>query len=178
MNSNLLKALIDNLQEFREYDVVVSEIYGYVEPFYDLRMFINVIKTLNFFIQTTYYITGTNDYVNMLAKEFNPSSLEKIQKAIDIFFQEVENKKIDYFQLNSSKKEVFYRLFFIFIIFFKFIDSFMEFLNDLMGFYKKFFNTPYSANVLSSISAMIGILNIILTFIFYSFLYLLIYLLF
>lgn len=107
MNSNLVKALIDNLQEFREYDVVVSEIYGYVEPFYDLRMFINVIKTLNFFIQTTYYITGTNDYINMLAKEFNPSSLEKIQKAIDIFFQEVENKKIDYFQLNSSKKEVF-----------------------------------------------------------------------
>jgi len=107
LTSNLVKALIDNLQEFREYDVVVSEIYGFVEPFYDLRMFINIIKTLNYFLQTTYYMNGVNDYINSLAKEFNPSSLEKIQKAIDIFFQEIENKKIDYFQLSNSKKEVY-----------------------------------------------------------------------
>ena len=107
LNFNLVKALIDNLQEFREYDIILSEIYGFIEPFYDLKMFINVIKTLNNFLQTTYYMNGINEYTNALAKEFNPTSLEKIQKAIDIFFQEVENKRIDYFQLNNSKKEVF-----------------------------------------------------------------------
>lgn len=98
--------MIDNLQEFREYDVILSEIYGLIEPYYDLKMFINVIKTLNSLLQTTYYINSSNDYTNSLAKEFNPTSLEKIQKAIDIFFQEIENKKIDFFQLNHSKKEV------------------------------------------------------------------------
>lgn len=106
LNFNLVKGLIDNLQEFREYDLILSEIYGFIEPFYDLKMFINVLKTLNNFIQTTYYMNSVNDYVNALAKEFNPTSLEKIQKAIDIFFQEIENKRIDYFQLSNSKKEV------------------------------------------------------------------------
>lgn len=106
LNFNLVKALIDNLQEFREYDVIISEIYGFVEPYYDLKMLINVMKTLNNFLQTTYYIDAANEYTNSLAKEFNPTSLEKIQKAIDIFFQEIENKKIDVFQLNHSKKDV------------------------------------------------------------------------
>ena len=102
----MIKGLVDNLQEFKEYDLIFSEIYGYMEPSYDLKMFIDVIKTLNYLVQDPIFSDSNNDYMTILLKEFNQNNILKIQKAIDTLFIDIQNKQIDYFVLSNSNEEV------------------------------------------------------------------------
>ena len=49
LQSNFFKGLIDILQEFKQSDELVAEIYGYKDSVYDFLFLDNIFKTLNFF---------------------------------------------------------------------------------------------------------------------------------
>ena len=97
LQNGFFKALLDILQDFKQFDSLIEEIYGYKDPQYDFTFLGNVFKTLNFFLESGLECLGLdNDFMGLLLKELQLSAFEKIQKTLETLFSDIAYKRIDF----------------------------------------------------------------------------------
>lgn len=49
-----MKGVVDNLTQFKLYDKVLSEIYGFLDPTYDFKYLINSLKILDLILKSAF----------------------------------------------------------------------------------------------------------------------------
>ena len=108
LQSNFFKGLIDILQEFKQSDELVAEIYGYKDSVYDFLFLDNIFKTLNFFLENAMEcLTLDTELIELIIfKELNLNTFGKIQKMLDLLFSDINYNKIDFFMIKSEGPDV------------------------------------------------------------------------
>ena len=91
---------------FKDYDKVLSEIYGYLDPSYDFNYLTNCILTLKNLINVSDDVSNPQEYLAVLAQLFEQANFDKLQNVLDVLFADIEKKKIDYIQLQNDNNKV------------------------------------------------------------------------
>lgn len=105
-----MKTLFANLNAFKDYDKVLKEIYGYLDPSYNFTFLIDSLKVLNNLMATT---TGLGEhevkgFLDELIQNLDQTNLQKLKNMIDSFFLDIEQRRIPLIQLNKEYNEVIY----------------------------------------------------------------------
>ena len=110
MQASFFKALIDILQEFKQYDSLIVEMYGYKDPLYDFNFLGNVFKTLNFLLENALEAMSVDmEFINILLKDLQLSTFEKLQKMLDLLFSDINYNRIDSFMIKTAGPDVIIR---------------------------------------------------------------------
>lgn len=102
LNCGSIKAIFACLQGFKDYDKVLSEIYGYLDPSYNFKYLATAIKIFNNFLTVTAGVTNLQEYANALIILLEQSCFDKLKYVMDIFFGDVQQKKIDFKSLSED----------------------------------------------------------------------------
>lgn len=113
LQNNFFKALLDILQEFKQFDSLIEEIYGYKDPLYDFKFLSNIFKTLNLLLENGLECMNVDaDLMGLLMKDLQLGAFEKIQKTLDILFADINYNRIDMFMIKSAGPDVIFFFFF------------------------------------------------------------------
>lgn len=104
----IFKAIIDNLIEFKQFDILIAEIYGYNDPNYDLNLFQNMCNVIGTLIRNLLDVEayGVAENYAMILKEVQQINLEKLVFAFDTLLVDFNQNKIDYFILKNMSPNV------------------------------------------------------------------------
>jgi hypothetical protein len=100
-----VRTLYINLAEFREYDKILNEIYGYTDPVYNFIYLDDIIVTLDNMVAEA-ATSGDSEYILMIADAMNQNCFDKIQATVDTIFTDIQNKRLDYIQVKKDNVDV------------------------------------------------------------------------
>lgn len=108
LQGGYFKGLIDNISNFKQYDNLIAEIYGYRDPIYDFTFLSNIFKILNFLLEHALEnLIVDSEFISFLLKELNFITIEKLQKMLDSLFYDINYNRIDFFTIKTDGPDVF-----------------------------------------------------------------------
>jgi len=106
LSFGVMKTIFSNLSSFKDYDKVLKDIYGYLEPTYNFAFLTDSLRVLNNLMTTTTGLINVNEFVNELAQQLELPNFEKFRAMMELFFNDIELHKIPLIQINKSFNEV------------------------------------------------------------------------
>jgi len=101
-----MKTIFANLVAYKDYDKVLKEIYGYLEPTYNFGFLIDSLNVLNNLMTNTTGVTNMAEFINGLVQHLEQTNLDKLKALMESFFGDIEQRKIPLIQLNKEYNEV------------------------------------------------------------------------
>ena len=98
----MVKAIFSNLHGFKNYDSLLSEIYGYLDASYNFKYLIDSIQVLLNLMTVTAGVTNLNEYANVIMALLEQGNLDKLRNVLDVIFSDIKGKKLEYKQLSSD----------------------------------------------------------------------------
>lgn len=106
LEAGVVKALFSNLQGFKDYDSLLSEIYGYLDASYNFKYLTDSLQVLDNLLNFTSGITNIAEYANVMRTLLEQGNFDKLKGVLDIIFADIKDKKIEYKRLASDITEV------------------------------------------------------------------------
>jgi ribosome biogenesis GTPase A len=100
LEAGVVKAIFSNLQGFKDYDAVLSEIYGYLDASYNFKYLTDSIQVLQNILNVTSGISNLNEYATVLRTLLEQANFDKLKSVLDTIFVDIKDKKIEYTQLS------------------------------------------------------------------------------
>jgi len=101
-----MKTIFANLTAYKDYDKILKEIYGYLEPTYNFGFLIDSLHVLNNLMTNSTGVANIAEFVNSLVQHLEQTNLEKLKSLMESFFGDIEQRKIPLIQLNKDYNEV------------------------------------------------------------------------
>lgn len=104
ISKNAIKATLYVIGEFKDYDALLRDLYGYTEASYDFE-FLN--SCLNFLNGCITHSSAAPELVLALANQFDRAGLEKIQSILIILHEDSKHYRIDFIDIGTHFARVF-----------------------------------------------------------------------
>ena len=106
LSFGVMKTIFANLNSFKDYDKVLKDIYGYLEPSYNFAFLIDSLRVLNNLMTTTAGIADVNGFINEMTQQLELANFEKLRAMMELFFNDIELHRIPLIQINKNFNDV------------------------------------------------------------------------
>lgn len=107
LQSGFIGTLIDQMQFFKQSDLILIEIYGKEDSLYNFQLIQNICNAVSDLIECFFDFEKSNDLIMTIEQQLKNINLEKLSKIFDLLFEDIFSyNKIDYFSLKQINQNV------------------------------------------------------------------------
>ena len=107
LQSGFIVTLIDQLQFFKQSDLILIEIYGKEDSQYNFQLIQNICNAVSNLIEDFFDLEKSNDLIMIIDQELKNINFEKLLKIFNFLFADIFSyNKIDFFSLKQINQSV------------------------------------------------------------------------
>lgn len=107
IQSGFMVTLIDQLQFFKQSDLILVEIYGKEDNLYNFQLVQNICIAVSNLIEGFFEFEKSNDLIIIIDQELKNINLDKLLKIFHLMFEDIFTyNRIDFFTLKQINHDV------------------------------------------------------------------------